>query len=342
MPTTETWQQEDTKRLKQLFDSKAGDAALGQAEFGKKYGIGKPAMIWQYLHGHRNLNHDVLLKFAKGLRVKPESISPTLVANPSASGRRGRRPLVRRLSALPGADRGVSLTAQMPYATTLGQSKPVEVIRRENLEILIERAGNLANLNRELGRKPKDSTLSQIRNQAIASGTGKPKVMGSAIARNMEGALKLSDGWMDQDHTALVASEKESTVSLALPPTQDRIYLLKEIRLDKGQALQLLRCSEDALQHLALAEMPGDAMVPTLQVGAWILVDKAVQKVTRDGLYVFTYEGALQAKRVQRTPNGLRISSDNPAYASWEIPAKKEDKLRVHGRIVWALNQAVF
>lgn len=49
-------------------------------------------------------------------------------------------------------------------------------IRRENLNILIERYGSIANLNAQLGRNRKDATLSQIRKGSVHSGTGRPRM----------------------------------------------------------------------------------------------------------------------------------------------------------------------
>ena len=58
-------------------------------------------------------------------------------------------------------------------------------IRRENLNILIERYGSIANLNAQLGRNRKDATLSQIRKGSVHSGTGRPRIMGDTMAREI-------------------------------------------------------------------------------------------------------------------------------------------------------------
>lgn len=78
--------------------------------------------------------------------------------------------------------------------------KTVSQIRRENLLLLLEEHGSLANLNERLGLPRTDATLSQIKNQSTTS-RGKPKMMGDTIARRIEGALDLPQGWMDNDQT---------------------------------------------------------------------------------------------------------------------------------------------
>lgn len=78
--------------------------------------------------------------------------------------------------------------------------KTVSQIRRENLLLLLEQHGSLANLNEKLELPRTDATLSQIKNQSTTS-RGKPKMMGDTIARRIECALNLPQGWMDNDQT---------------------------------------------------------------------------------------------------------------------------------------------
>lgn len=68
-------EQEDIRRLKQLFNEKA---ELSQKDFGSRWGIGSPGMMSQYLTGKRSLGLAAAIKFAKGLGVELADISPTL------------------------------------------------------------------------------------------------------------------------------------------------------------------------------------------------------------------------------------------------------------------------
>jgi len=77
--------------------------------------------------------------------------------------------------------------------------KTIEEIRRERLLELIDEVGSIAALNAALGLLPRDSTLSQIKNQSKESKTTKPRGMGSTMARKLEEALKKPRGWMDSD-----------------------------------------------------------------------------------------------------------------------------------------------
>jgi hypothetical protein len=77
--------------------------------------------------------------------------------------------------------------------------KTITEIRRDNLLRLIEQhgGGSVANLNEKVGLDRSDATLTQIKNQNVNSGTGKPRGMGDALARRIEAALGLPTGYMD-------------------------------------------------------------------------------------------------------------------------------------------------
>src|SRR5690606_6192145 len=78
--------------------------------------------------------------------------------------------------------------------------KTVEEVRRIRLKMLInEVGGRAADLNRATGKIDRDSTYSQILNQSLGSKTGKPKQMGSPLARELEIARNKEVGWMDTD-----------------------------------------------------------------------------------------------------------------------------------------------
>ena len=63
------------QRLWELFQERA---TLSQRDFGEKYEIGSVSNVSQYLHGFRPLNLRAALKFARGLQVSLNEISPEL------------------------------------------------------------------------------------------------------------------------------------------------------------------------------------------------------------------------------------------------------------------------
>lgn len=79
----------------------------------------------------------------------------------------------------------------------IGPVQTIDETRRQRLEMLIKQYGSIAELNIRIGMARTDATLSQVRNQAAHSKSGKPRVMGDPVARKIEKELKLPPGWMD-------------------------------------------------------------------------------------------------------------------------------------------------
>lgn len=79
----------------------------------------------------------------------------------------------------------------------ISHMKTVEEVRRLRLAELLTEYETLVTLNDRLGLNKRDSTLSQVLNSARNSKTGKPKEMGSALARRLEQACGKPVGWMD-------------------------------------------------------------------------------------------------------------------------------------------------
>jgi hypothetical protein len=65
--------------------------------------------------------------------------------------------------------------------------------------MLVKERGSITALNKATGKQERDSTYSQILNGSISSATGRPKEMGPAMARKIERATGLPEGWMDTD-----------------------------------------------------------------------------------------------------------------------------------------------
>lgn len=87
-------QERECERLKALFNQRAG---MTQREFVKKYDLGSPSNLGQYLNGRRPLSVALAARLAQALGVDIEEFSPRLardadalgisVANVSPSGR---------------------------------------------------------------------------------------------------------------------------------------------------------------------------------------------------------------------------------------------------------------
>lgn len=221
-------------------------------------------------------------------------------------------------------------------------------IRRENLNILIERYGSIANLNAQLGRNRKDATLSQIRKGSVHSGTGRPRIMGDTMAREIETKLSLGYGWMDADHSGEAFPEEDDLIYLrrlnvsaccgaaGVQNYEDEAYvdLMGVSRVWFKENISKIR-----EQGYELITASGDSMEPTFRNGDLIVVDRQDRDLKRDGVFCVLVDGDLYVKRVQRIPGAVLFISDNSLYRPFEIPIKEvEFRLQVLGRVVNSMN----
>jgi hypothetical protein len=110
-----------------------------------------------------------------------------------------------------------------------GRLADIHEIRRLNLRLLIDEYAN-GNLSRFVEVALKGSTSYQGLNQVTSP--RKRRNLGYMLARRIEAQLKLSQGWMDQDHSGLIVkpgtipngrSERVMRLAesiVALPPTR--------------------------------------------------------------------------------------------------------------------------
>lgn len=89
-------------------------------------------------------------------------------------------------------------------------------------------------------------------------------------------------------------------------------------------------------RRVAFVEIIGDSMSPTLNSGDLVLLDLQAVNPTIPAIYALFDGDATVCKRVERLlrsdPPMLRLTSDNPAYRSYEVPA---EWARIIGRVAW-------
>lgn len=87
---------------------------------------------------------------------------------------------------------------------------------------------------------------------------------------------------------------------------------------------------------LAVIQVSGDSMEPTLHDGDDLVIDRldAAGRL-RDGIYVLRLGEMLMVKRIAMHPagRGFEVRSDNPAYTAWRDCGLED--LSVIGRVVW-------
>ncbi len=87
--------------------------------------------------------------------------------------------------------------------------------------------------------------------------------------------------------------------------------------------------------QLAVVQMSGDSMEPTLNHGDQALVDTTQTNLRREGLYVLRLEDILMIRRVTMHPATRRVTigSDNARYKPYED--LDPDGLDALGRLIW-------
>lgn len=106
---------------------------------------------------------------------------------------------------------------------------------------------------------------------------------------------------------------------------------------EEGLRRRLIRTTFTSLGNLKLLSAYGDSMAGTFEDGDVILVDTGVRDVDRDGIYVYSRDGELQVKRLQREDDGsFTVISDNPRYRDRRIAREDRAIYQVHGRALLA------
>jgi phage repressor protein C with HTH and peptisase S24 domain len=109
---------------------------------------------------------------------------------------------------------------------------------------------------------------------------------------------------------------------------------IAQLGFSKSWLEQLSRAKPE---DLSIIKVEGDSMLPTLNDGDDIMVDRSsASGRISDGIYVLRRDDTLMVKRITVSPSRATytVSSDNPAYANW--PDCIPDEIDVLGRVVWA------
>lgn len=221
--------------------------------------------------------------------------------------------------------------------------------RRRNLRNMIA-AGRITppDLNELLGRPRRNNYIYALLNAVRDSRTGRPRQISAAMARSIEQALKLPDGYLDQQHdspvpagagargaTPTAVNSSSSTALVALPVAAE-----SSSARDDNRALSLSRdCVEQltgtrAIDNLRIYRAATDDLKPVIQKNDLVLYDPA-DHFPRAGVFLMrVHAGSLLLRRLQADLVGtLMISADAlPGAAQFD-----DSKIEIVGRAVFAL-----
>lgn len=139
------------------------------------------------------------------------------------------------------------------------------------------------------------------------------------------------------DDTIVVVTNAIASMGLGHPqPEYDQV--VDTIRLTRSWVHGSLPKLTSA-ENLAILTAYGDSMSPTFSDGDLLLVDRGVNQIKLDAVYVIARDGELFVKRVRRRlqDGAVIIKSDNPLFGPDDIIENGERaQLDVLGRVVWA------
>ncbi|MDC3742503.1 MULTISPECIES: XRE family transcriptional regulator [Pseudomonas syringae group] len=140
-------------------------------------------------------------------------------------------------------------------------------------------------------------------------------------------------GFITIPHLNVTASMGSGNV-----PPEHHVEVIKDItvHLDwlKTQGLAF-----SGIENLAIITGDGDSMDGTFRDGDSLLVDRGITEIRTDAVYVFTLDGDLYIKRLQRMTGGaLRMISDNPVYPAIVIEGANLAKVHIQARVLLVWN----
>ncbi|QHF07084.1 XRE family transcriptional regulator [Pseudomonas syringae] len=198
----------------------------------------------------------------------------------------------------------------------------------------------LLNGHRKLGEKAAATLEEKINlhpgslvNPELLSGSDTAEIIVPDVAPVDSRTVMQSLGFITIPHLDVAASMGSGNV-----PPDSQIEVIKDItvHLDwlKTQGLAFSR-----IENLAIITGDGDSMDGTFRDGDSLLVDRGITEIRTDAVYVFTLDGDLYIKRLQRMTGGaLRMISDNPLYPAIIIEGADLTKVHIQARVLLVWN----
>jgi phage repressor protein C with HTH and peptisase S24 domain len=208
---------------------------------------------------------------------------------------------------------------------------------RRRLRLIMQQFGSVADLAKAVG----------VSDNAIykwVSGRGQP---GMTSLVSLAQAAGVSVEWLatgrgESNKVALDVPKIQEAVGVGnVAMTREKVAPGSFYELQNTQIVDFLNFQSDWLRrHLevgptqvALIEVIGDAMSPSIDNGDLCLIDLRAVRASHDGLYALQHGSDLSVKRLQREPDGtIMIRSDNPAYSPQRA---QPQEITPFGRVIW-------
>lgn len=163
---------------------------------------------------------------------------------------------------------------------------------------------------------------------------------GAACSDSKESnVIPIDSRWKSQDANFITIPQLDVAGSMGpgrVPP--DHIEVIRDITVHLDW-LKTQGLSYSKLENLAIIDGDGDSMEGTFRNGDALLVDRGITEIRTDAIYVFTLDGELFIKRIQRLTGGsLRMISDNPVYPPIMIDGDMLARVHIQARVLLVWN----
>lgn len=115
----------------------------------------------------------------------------------------------------------------------------------------------------------------------------------------------------------------------------EHLEIIQQLVIDR-EWIRDQRLLHTGAPNLAVITGFGDSMQGTFSDGDPLMIDRGVNAMDKDGIYVFSIEGVAHVKRLQRIGGSrVKVISDNPTYDRWEADLSE---IVIHARVLIGLN----
>ncbi|VUS66783.1 putative HTH-type transcriptional regulator [Klebsiella spallanzanii] len=206
--------------------------------------------------------------------------------------------------------------------------------------------GKAVDVARTIGREP-----SYVSRMLYPEGKKQKKRIADEMVELIESSFNLPRGWMDgitgsidsvgervenspQIQYVIEVLDAQASAGPGCIVSSEVDETVSSITYDSVGALRLF--GNRPAENIKVITVSGDSMSGTIETGDYIFIDVSKDYFEGDGIYVFSFKGAVLVKRLQFTADGLLVHSDNSKYADWTIGESHEQYLKIIGRVIYS------
>lgn len=88
--------------------------------------------------------------------------------------------------------------------------------------------------------------------------------------------------------------------------------------------------------NLFILSAESDSMEPTIKHDALLIVDKSIDRIITEGIYILRREDTILIKRIRKlSEDTIELISDNPAYGKETIKLSNQPEVTILGKVIY-------